>query len=133
MPKMVFENSLKGSILNYDITYMTVNDSAIVNFSCLDNSANLIDSIAIVQNSKKFFSKTKKIFIEPQKSKWNHRYSSKFLFGDLTFLFNQEISPKILIYSNSGVCELSIKQKNWIKNAEIVSKVFTMIRLSKEK
>ena len=133
MPKMVFENSLNGSILNYDITYLTVNDSATVNFSYLNNSAILIDSIAIIQSSKKFFSKTKKIFIEPQKSTWNHRYSSRFLFGDLTFVFNQETDPKILIYSNSGVSELLIKQKNWIKNADIVSKVFTMIRLSKEK
>ena len=133
MPKMVFENSLNGNTLTYDITYSTVNDSATVNFSYLNNSARQIDSIAFFQNSREFHSKTKKLFIEPRKSKWNHRYSSRFLFTDLTLLFNQENSPKLFIYTGSGVDELFIKQRSWTKNSSIVSKILTMISLSKEK
>ena len=131
MPKMEFDNKSNGSNLNYDITYLTTLDSATVNISFTDDSVNSIDRISFVQNGKEFSSNPKKIYIEPHKSKWVHRYTSRFLFNDLHFLFAQEISPKMILHTSAGAKELTVNQSSWRKNSVIVSRVFSMIKLSK--
>ena len=133
MPKGDFKNNKTRSNLSYDITYLTTNDTATLIFSYLNKSINIIDSIAIVQNYKIFSSRSIKLFIEPHHSKWQHRYSSKFLFTDLFFLFNQTDRPKIMIYSKLKVDELSITPSDWKKNSAIVSKILSMIKVNKEK
>lgn len=133
MPNMEFENSLNGSKLNYDITYLTINDTATVNFSYIDKSVAIIDSIVFVQNNKRFSSSSKKLFIEPQKTKWYHRYSSRFSFNDLIFLFAQENRPQIMIYTKSVTEELNIKPSDWKRNAAIVTRILSMIKLNREK
>lgn len=131
MPKMEFESGIDGGKLNYDITYLSANDSATLNFSYFDNSAKQIDSIAFIQYPKKFSSSTKKLFVESQKFKWHHRYSSKFFFNDLIFLFNQDDRPKIFIYTKSGVNELTISQSEWKKNSDIVTEILSMIKINR--
>lgn len=133
MPDMKFSNVQKGGTFFFDITILTSNDSATVNFSFIDNSIRQIDSLLFVLKDKWLSSNSKKIFIEPQKARWNHRYTSKFSLSDFMVLFAQENRPKVVISSKSGIEELEIRQGVWKRNAAIVTQILTMIKLSKEK
>lgn len=132
-PIDVFTNDENNCKFIFDITYLTTNDSAILNLSYFDKTIRIIDSIAFIQNNIKIYSNAKKIFIEPHRTIWLHRYSTKFSFDDLTYLYSQKDKPEIVVYSSSGNINLDIKQSAWRKNAAIVAKIFTMIRLNLEK
>ncbi len=131
LPQTGFEEGITKNKFTYDITYLTNNDTAIVNFSYFDKLDRTFDSIVFVSSNKKISSNLKKLFIETKKLKWHYRYSSKFLFTDIDGFFNQSESPKIMLYTQQGIVELKMKTKTWKKQSGVVRKIIALIKLNR--
>ncbi|MDY0076339.1 MAG: hypothetical protein RBR87_03600 [Bacteroidales bacterium] len=131
-PKQEFKNSKENARLTYDLTYLTTKDTVLLNFTYLDNTIRLIDSISIIHGDKHISSIAKKIFIETDKKFWKHRYSLGFLFTDIDLLFQQEKSPKFVIYYENKHTQLGIKSSKWTKQSAIISKILMLIKANKK-
>lgn len=127
-PQSGFHNNKIKSKLTYDITYLTSSDSATLNFSYFDKLDRTIDSVTFISNSQKFSSSIKKIFIETKKTKWHYRYSTNILFTDLNIFFNQADNAKIILHTQQGMVELSIKTKTWKKQSSVTKRILTLIK-----
>lgn len=127
-PEQEFKNKLERSKFSYDMTYLTTKDSIFLNFTYSDNTIIVIDSISFVQGNKRISSNTEKLFIEADKEIWKHRYSAKFLFNDINSIFQQGKKPIVLIYYESEIMQLEIRNSKWRKQSEIMSKILTMIK-----
>ena len=127
-PQSGFNNNKINSKLTYDITYLTTNESAILNFSYYDKLDRTIDSVAFISGNQRFSSSAKKIFIETKKTKWHYRYSTNFLFTELNGFFNQADNAKIILYTQQGPVELNIKTKTWKKQSSVTNKILTLIK-----
>lgn len=130
-PQSGFHNNKINGKLIYDITYLTTNDSAILNFSYYDKLDRTIDSVAFISAIQRFSSVAKKIFIETKKTKWHYRYSTNILFTDLNVFFNQADNAKIILYTQQGTVELNIKTKTWRKQSSVTKKILTLIKYNR--
>ena len=130
-PQSGFNNNKINCKFTYDITYLTTNDSAILNFSYFDKLDRAIDSVAFITGSHRFSSSAKKIFIETKKTKWHYRYSTNILFTELNVFFNSVDNAKIILYTQQGAVELGIKSKNWKKQSSVTKKILTLIKYNK--
>jgi len=131
LPQSGFNNSVSNNSFIYDITYLTTNEYATLNFSYYDKLDRTIDSLVLVNSHQRFSLSVKKIFIETKKTKWHYRYSSQILFSDLNIFFKVADKPKIILYTKEGVVELFIKEKTWKNQSEITSKILTLIKYNK--
>ncbi|MGB9772388.1 MAG: hypothetical protein ACPLX7_10510 [Candidatus Kapaibacteriota bacterium] len=127
-PQSGFNNNKINSKLTYDITYLTTNDTATLNFSYYDKLDRTIDSVVFICGNQRFSSIAKKIFIETKKTKWHYRYSTNLLFTELNVFFNSADNPKIILYTQQGTVELNIKAKTWKKYSSVTKKILTLIK-----
>lgn len=127
-PQSGFNNNKINGKLTYDITYLTTNDTATLNFSYYDKLDRTIDSVVFISGNQTFSSSAKKIFIETKKTKWHYRYSSKILFTDINVFFSQADNPNIILYTQQGTVELNIKTKTWKKQSSVTKKILTLIK-----
>lgn len=128
LPQKGFENNKLNSEFTYDITYLTTNNVATLNFSYYDKAERIIDSVKFISGSQKFSANTRKIFVDTKKSKWHYRYSAECLYSDLCSFFNPENQAKIILYTGQGAVELSIKQKTWKKQSSTTAKILSLIK-----
>lgn len=127
-PQNGFNNNKINGKLTYDITYLTTNDSAILNFSYYEKLDRTIDSVAFISGNQRFSSSAKKIFIETKKNKWHYRYSTSLLFKELNVFFSATDDAKIILYTQQGTVELNIKTKIWKKQTSVTKKILTLIK-----
>jgi len=131
-PKQEFKNNKENCKFTYDLTYLSTKDTVLLNFTYLDNTIRVIDSISIIYGDKHISSIAEKIFIETDKKFWKHRYSSNFLFKDIFLLFQQEKSPIVVIYYQDKHTQLKIKKSKWTKQSAIISKILMLINANKK-
>ncbi len=91
-----------------------------------------IDSIVLQTAEKSVGCKTEKIYFDIKKKKYHHRYSSKFTFSAIQNFYASSQPPTINLYSEKETLKLSIKQKNWEKDANVVSKILEIIVLNSQ-
>ncbi|NCB07157.1 MAG: hypothetical protein EOM73_03220 [Bacteroidia bacterium] len=127
-PQIEFSNNIINAKFIYDITYLTTNDTATINFSYYDKNEKTIDSVVFVSDNQRYSARVKKLFIETKKLKWHYRYSFNFSFTDLNIFFNQTDNPKIILYTQQGAVELSVKTKTWKKKSVLIKKILTLIK-----
>ena len=130
-PKQEFKNKKEGSELSYDLTCLTSKDSLSLNFTYSDHTIRAIDSLSFVHDGDRISSTTEKLFIEADKDFWKHRYSAKFAFDEIRSIFQQEKKPTVLIYYDSKITQLKIKNSDWERKSKIMSKILTLIRANK--
>jgi len=129
-PEYSFENKKEKCELVYDMTYLSTDDSLMLNFSFISPEILEIDSISFIFDQKNIGSKTQKLFIEDKKKVWEHRYSSKFLFEDINEVFHSK-SPKLAVSSDGMMFLLNMKQKKWKKETDIVMRILKLIQVNK--
>jgi len=127
-PQSGFGNNDSKSKLTYDITYLTTNDTATLNFSYFDASRHVVDSVSFIGNNKRYSSSVKKIFIGTKRRKWHGRYSSKVLFTDLNSFLSLTDKPRIILYTQQGAVELTIKARTWKKQSSVAKKILNLIK-----
>jgi len=129
-PEYGFTSKKDKCDLTFDMTYLSSDDSLILNFSLIHPEIIEIDSIAFLQDEKSISSSTQKIFIEDEKKSWEHRYASHFSMEDINDTFLQENSPRLAIYSDQSTLIMTMKQNHWKKESDIVSKIIRMIQVN---
>jgi hypothetical protein len=85
-----------------------------------------LDSLAFVTEKKYSANIVKKIFVDTYGTKWHYRYSVTIPYSDLVAFFSDP-DPYLKVSSREGTVELRISRKQWRKNSEINSRVFTLI------
>lgn len=128
LPDKQFKNNKTDSKLIYDITYTTIDDNVILNFSLYDMAQINIDSIVLALDEHKFRSPANKLFIATKRQKWHYRYSAKFLFEDINTIFNSTTPPEIILTSVQGNIELKTSPGKWKKHSAIIKKIITLIK-----
>jgi len=129
-PEYGFENRSENCELIFDMTYLSSQDSLLLNFSFISPEIVEIDSISFVTAQNTISSESQKLFIEDEKKAWKHRYSSQFLFDEVQLLFQSEKSPTLAVHSNGDMITLTMKQNKWKKERDIVSKILKMIQVN---
>jgi len=131
-PKQEFKNNDEHCKLFYDLTYLTTNDSITLNFTYSDKEIRKIESLSFIQGNVNISTHTKKLFVESENDIWIHRYSAKFLFNDLDFLFQQRKKASILIHHCGKSVKLEIEKRKWNKQSELLTKILLMIKANIE-
>jgi hypothetical protein len=133
-PKDGFRSDHSKSELIFDITHLDSSDSLTFNFTYIDPMLFQIDSLSVQYNDEFYISApASKIFIEPSKSKWSYRYGAFFAFHDFDRLFDFSQSPEIKLYCGENTISLKMKQNKWKKESQLISRIFDIIRLNREK
>lgn len=131
-PHYGFCNRAADSELEYDLTYLTSQDSVTLNFSYIDEHRRSLKSMTFVYAGKKLSNKVHRIFVDSKKKKWHYRYSTRFSYADLDQLFSQKNIPSIILGdSKSGDIKLQIKKGKWEKQALIAAKIFELINYNR--
>jgi|SRR5690625_3785580 len=132
LPQKGFKNNKIKSELIYDLTYLTSNETILLNFSYFDKSERKVDSIALFYNNQKATNQVKTLFVKADKKQWHYRYSSELKFVDMDDFLNQTSKPKIILYTQDEPIELLIKQRAWKKQSSILKKISTMIKYNQQ-
>jgi hypothetical protein len=131
LPQSGFRDKDSGGDFIFDITYLTNNDSATLNFSYYSLKEFSPDSLVFHYGNQRFSGSAKRLFIETVKSKWHYRYSVRILFKDIASFFSQDTPPAIFLSSKQGAVELNIRKKAWKEQSSILRKIFTLIQYNR--
>lgn len=128
-----FCNRDADSELEYDLTYLSSQDSVTFNFSYFDEHRRSLKYMTFVYSGKTISNKVQRIFVEMEKKKWHYRYTTKFSYADLDKVFSPKNIPSIILGDGkSGDIKLQIKKGKWEKQAQIIAKIFEMINYNQE-
>lgn len=127
-PKTLFCDRQAGE-LKCDVTYKTRQDGkATVNFTYYAEQATPADSVCFRTAAVTVSGPVEKIYIEPSKKQWAHRYV---LYSDadaLARFFDVEATPEATLYfSGGGSVTYPVQRSAWRDYAPVVSKIFEMI------
>ncbi len=132
-PQGGWENKTHNSSLEYDITYLSSNDSAVLNFSYFDPENLDIRNLVLKTGNDSVVGITKTIFIDSAKSKWKYRLTTTFLLTDLKKFFSDSGQPVFIIISGEKqIVQLTIRRKIWVNQRQIVSRILEMISLNRK-
>lgn len=128
-PKTLFSDRQAGD-LTCDITYKTSQDGrATVNFTYYAGRVKPADSVCFRTGTVAVSGPVEKIYIEPDKKQWAHRYTLLVDADKLVRLFDCEATPTALLYLAGGeVVTYPVQRSPWRDHAPVVSKIFEMIR-----
>lgn len=127
LPQEGFQNKTQKSKFVYDITYLTTQDSATVNFSYFDKSNLKIENLLVQYSNLEIFTIPERLYIETKGKNWHYRYSFKMLYSDLVQLFNESRSPEFILNTDQGPILLKIKSGTWQKQSAIIKKILSLI------
>ena len=103
-----------------------------MNFSVIGIKATEVDSMVISADSLSIPVYVSRLFIEPKKSEWHARYSSRILFSRLDSLFSKNTPPQIVLYTKEGRVEFQIPSGKWKKLSDINHRIFEMIKYNQK-
>ncbi|MEG0795307.1 MAG: hypothetical protein RR397_02180 [Odoribacter sp.] len=128
-PLSLFEERGNGD-LTIDITYKTKRDSATVNFTYYQTSMTVADSVSFDGNTERLSGIPQKLYIEAQKlPHWEHRYSLKVPFKQLSAIFAKETPFRIHIYSQGKLLTYNPKRTGWSKHIKIIHTILEMTQM----
>ena len=132
MPSTLFENPQLGD-LTYDVTYKTEGKgTAVINFTYFAAQTLPADSVRFEAGRTAMAGKTAKLYIEPEKKTWKHRYSLTTGVAPLYTFFDPSAEPRVVIYSQGKAYEFRAKKSAWKTYAPIGNKIFEMIRVNEK-
>lgn len=130
LPCTMFEHPAAGG-LTFDITYKEHLDGwATVNFTYETAATTPIDSVRFESERIRMSGPTVKIYIEPAKRRWKHRYSFRTPVDRLCPFFDAETSPRVILYGAEGELVFEVKRAAWRNYAPIGYRIFEMVRVN---
>ena len=128
-PLTLFSEKQSGD-LTMDITHLDHSDTTTVNFTYYHKTAAPADSLTLVAGDWKKSYPIGKIYIEPDKKNWVHRYSLLLPQRDLETFFGPDQSPQIILPLPSGRTIYSVNRSDWNKHAPAVRSIFAVIAIN---
>lgn len=115
---------------NYDITYFSGTDSAIVNFSYKSERTENIKILTFSNQHHRFLIHPKKLYVEAKNNYWVYRYTSKMAYTDLVLLFSQNDVPELECTTSSLTQRIACSRKTWQRFSNVNNKIFRLIELN---
>ncbi len=133
-----FIHPLKGFISNdkeatkkleYDITYLSGNDSAIYTFTYFTENVFKTDSVIIQDASgDRLYSATAIMYyVQPKGKSWQQRASISIPYETLVRLYSNP-SPYSLALAGTKDIRYEIKPKTWRKHSRLISRIFEIVK-----
>ncbi|MFR0905671.1 MAG: hypothetical protein ACLSVO_06560 [Alistipes sp.] len=128
-PETLFSSREAGD-LTFDITYKTRQDgTATVNFTYYAAQAAPSDSVRFEAGKVTLAGPVEKIYIEPEKKRWVHRYTFSVDADALARFFDPAAQPEATLYPAGGrPVRYHVQKSAWRDYAPVASKIFEMIR-----
>lgn len=131
MPQELMMDQQKRE-LSYDLTILRGEgyDTTRMNFTYYDDEATQIDSVRLESRRVSIGARCERLFIEPEKDRWAHRYSFVAPLAEYYPLYDAESPATITLYRDGKeLFRYEARKKEWEKYAPIGAKILGMIRL----
>lgn len=128
-PVELFKSENDGA-LKYDVTYKDNQDQlATINMTYMQSEMVDADSITISYNDDNLISgKVTRIYAEPDKNTWTHRYTFKSSLKNLHKFYNGKIQPEITIFAkNKPFVKYKVINGAWKDYAPVGRKIIDVI------
>lgn len=133
MPVTLFVNRDEGEF-TFDITWCDQNGGkdpeAVINFTYHTQEAQPADSLLIEGGFTSILRPCEKLYIEPEKEGWRHRYTLCVPIEELLRLYDEE-APTITLYTPKGEILYTPKRKAWSHYRPIGQRIFQTITLNR--
>lgn len=129
-PCTLFEHPEAGD-LTFDITYKEHADAlATLNFTYELDEAVPVDSVCFAAGKVRLRGPVEKLYIEPGRKRWKHRYSLRTPVAALCPFFDAEALPEATLYAGERVWVYRAKRSAWRSYAPVGRKIFEMVRVN---
>uniref|UniRef100_UPI004056730F hypothetical protein n=1 Tax=Alistipes sp. TaxID=1872444 RepID=UPI004056730F len=134
MPVTLFENREEGEF-TFDITWCDhegkEDPEAVINFTYHSQEPQPADSLLIEGQFTAILRCCEKLYIEPDKEGWKHRYTLSVPIEELLRLYD-EASPTITLYAPKREILYIPKRKAWSHYRPIGQRIFQTIALNRK-
>jgi len=130
LPQTLFAHRQYGD-LTFDITYKTRRPerTATVNFTCRLPGAEPVDSARFTAGEVAFGGPVEKLFVEPDKRAWTHRYTLATPVDPLFVFFDETAEPaRVTLYRGGEPVVYDAKRSAWRSSAPANRRIFETIR-----
>lgn len=129
-PVTLFGNAEAGD-LTFDITYKENRGGrATLNFTCRLPQAVPADSVRFASGTVTLAGPVEKLYLEPEKKGWKHRYTFETDGSKLCGFFDEQAVPAVTLYVGGTPYVYRVKRSAWRSYAPIGYKIFEMIRIN---
>lgn len=129
-PVTLFEHPEAGD-LTFDITYKEHRGGrATLNFTCRMARADEVDSVRFVSGGVVMAGPVEKLYLEPGKRDWKHRYTFDLDASQLCGFFDETHLPVVTLYIDGQPWTYRAKRSAWRSYAPIGYRIFEMIRVN---
>lgn len=130
LPVTLFENSEAGD-LTFDITYKEHRAGrATLNFTCRMATSAAVDSVRFVSGCVTLSGPVGRLYVEPEKRGWKHRYTFDLDASRLCGFFDERQLPEVTLYIDGRPWCYRAKRSAWRNYAPIGYRIFEMIRIN---
>lgn len=132
-PATLFEHPEAGD-LTFDLTYKEHRGGrATLNFTCRMARADAVDSVRFESGRVVMAGPVGKIYLEPEKRLWKHRYTFDLDASLLCGFFDEQALPEVTLYIGGKPWVYRAKRSAWRAYAPIGYRIFEMIRVNEER
>lgn len=129
-PVTLFEHPEAGDLI-FDITYKEHRGGrATLNFTCWSANSCTVDSVRFVSGRVVLSGPVGKLYLEPQKRGWKHRYTFDVDASQLCGFFDERQLPEVTLYIDGQPWVYRAKRSAWRSYAPIGYRIFEMIRVN---
>lgn len=130
LPCTLFEHPELGE-LTFDITYKEGADGiATINFTYGAERPAPADSVCFLSGRTRMAGPVTKIYLEPHRKGWKHRYTLRTPVGLLGAFFDPAAEPSVTLHADGGPYLYRVRRSAWRSYAPIGCKIFEMIRVN---
>lgn len=127
-PVTLFEREGSGD-LTFDITYKTGRDGrATLNFTYRMAEPLPADSVCFRSGTTRIAGRVERLYIEPERRMWGHRYSLSTDVAPFYRFFDPEAEADVTLYSGGRALRYGVKRRAWRSYAPVGFRIFEMIR-----
>lgn len=130
LPVTLFENPRSGG-LTFDLTYKEHTGGRVtLNFTYEAAEPFPADSVRFVSGGVVLSGRVDKIYLEPLRKGWKHRYSLQTAREPVHRFFDANALPRVTVYSRGRTAEYDAKRRVWRAYAPVGNRIFEMIRIN---
>lgn len=130
LPVTLFESRTAGP-LTFDMTYKDRQDGSMtINFTCCLPQASAADSVSFRAGDAVLSGPVAKLYLEPAKKGWRHRYSLRTDAAPVCAFFDERATPSVTLWSGGRAFVFEVKRSAWRNYAPVGYKIFETVRVN---
>lgn len=135
-PVELFANRENGG-LTLDITYKSLKTpvaepQATINFTYYADRTLPADSVCFRCGALTMRGPVEKLYVEPDKKRWKHRYTFSVPVEKLYRYFDETQTPEAILHTRQGEVVFPVRRSEWRSYAPIAFRIFEMIRFNEQ-